>query len=200
MLDFEMPIREQSALILHNILGNPPIAQTAAFGQYGVSFSGCLAMFGGSPEIHYLFVDGGSLRGRLENLSREFFQNRSFYINFPNLVLGYTKVFYYDAIPVRNDGEDEAAYNARIRPQRELLDSAACVDRIHVYEGDARRRRKVGLQHKKADVMIAVDMLTHTFRHNMHQTTLLTGDNDFKPLIDALGARGNVRNALVPVR
>jgi uncharacterized LabA/DUF88 family protein len=53
-----------------------------------------------------------------------------------------------------------------------------------VAAGDARRRRKVGLQHKKADVMIAVDMLTHPFRHNMHQTTLLTGDNDFKPLID----------------
>jgi hypothetical protein len=66
-------------------------------------------------------------------------------------VLGYTKVFYYDAVLVRNDGEDEAAYNARIRPQRELLDSAAGVDRIHVYEGRA-------------------------------------------------GARGNVRNALVPVR
>jgi uncharacterized LabA/DUF88 family protein len=38
--------------------------------------------------------------------------------------------------------------------------------------------------------MIAVDMLTHTFRHNMHQTTLLTGDNDFKPPIDALVHEG----------
>ena len=34
--------------------------------------------------------------------------------------------------------------------------------------------------------MLTVDMLTHSFRKNMHQATLLTGDNDFKPLIDAL--------------
>jgi uncharacterized LabA/DUF88 family protein len=34
--------------------------------------------------------------------------------------------------------------------------------------------------------MIAVDMLTHAFRRNMQQATLLTGDLDFKPLLDAL--------------
>jgi hypothetical protein len=38
--------------------------------------------------------------------------------------------------------------------------------------------------------MIAVDMLTHSFRRNMHQATLLTGDLDFKPLIDALVQEG----------
>ncbi len=46
-----------------------------------------------------------------------------------------------------------------------------------------------GLQ-KKIDVMIAVDMLTHTFRRNMHQATLLTSDLDFKPLLDALVHEG----------
>jgi hypothetical protein len=34
--------------------------------------------------------------------------------------------------------------------------------------------------------MIAVDMLTHSFRRNMHQAALLTADLDFKPLVDAL--------------
>jgi hypothetical protein len=100
----------------------------------------------------YLFVDGGSLRGKLDNVSRDFFQGRKFNFDFTKLVSDFTKVFYYDAVPVRTDGEDEATYNARIRPQRELLDSAAGVDRIHVYEGDARKRRKVGLQQKKVDV------------------------------------------------
>jgi uncharacterized LabA/DUF88 family protein len=86
--------------------------------------------------------------------------------------------------------ETDQAYEARVRPQRELFDSAAGVDRVHVYEGDARRRRKRGLEQKKVDVMIAVDMLTHTFRRNMHEATLLTGDNDFKPLVDALVHEG----------
>jgi hypothetical protein len=44
----------------------------------------------------------------------------------------------------------------------------------------------VGSSKKKVDVMLTVDMLTHAFRKNMHKATLLTGDNDFKPLIDAL--------------
>ena len=38
--------------------------------------------------------------------------------------------------------------------------------------------------------MIAVDMLTHAFRRNMHQAVLLTADLDFKPLIDALVREG----------
>jgi uncharacterized LabA/DUF88 family protein len=141
-------------------------------------------------EIHYLFVDAGSLRGRLENISKRFFPGQAFTINFENLARDFTKTFYYDALPVREKDEDERTYNERIKPQRTLLDSAAGVDGIHVYEGDARRRRKVGLEQKKVDVMIAVDMLTHSFRRNMHQATLLTGDNDFKPLLDALVQEG----------
>jgi hypothetical protein len=108
--------------------------------------SGIFDGYGGPREIHYLFVDGGSLRGRLDNVSREFFQSRRFDVDFKKLVSNFTKVFYYDAVPVRDQGEDDAMYHARIRPQREFLDSAANVDRIHVYEGDARKRRKVGLQ------------------------------------------------------
>jgi uncharacterized LabA/DUF88 family protein len=145
---------------------------------------------GSYQDVHYLFVDGGSLRGRLENISRRFYDSQTFSIDFASLGRGFTKTFYYDAVPVRMQGEDELSYNARIKPQRDLLDSAAGVDGIHVYEGDARRRRKVGLEQKKVDVMIAVDMLTHTFRRNMQHATLLTGDNDFKPLLDALVQEG----------
>jgi hypothetical protein len=51
---------------------------------------------------------------------------------------------------------------------------------------------------KKVDVMLTVDMLTHTFRRNMHKATLLTGDNDFKPLIDALVQDGMFISLLYP--
>jgi uncharacterized LabA/DUF88 family protein len=146
----------------------------------------------GPREIRYLFIDGGSLRGRLDNISEKYFGGKTFNIDFANFVAQerFTKVFYYDALPVREPNETEQAYEARVRPQRELFDSAAGVDRVHVCEGDARRRRKRGLVQKKVDVMIAVDMLTHTFRRNMHEATLLTGDNDFKPLVDALVHEG----------
>ena len=48
-----------------------------------------------------------------------------------------------------------------------------------------RSRGRRGPEQKKSDVMIAVDMLTHTFRR-VQEAILLTGDLDFKPLIDAL--------------
>ena len=138
----------------------------------------------------YLYVDGASLRGRIANLSEKFFCGASFDIDFAKLKGGFTKVFYYDAIPVREEGEEEAAYEHRISPIRAIFDAAASADGIHVYEGDARRRRRRGLQQKKVDVMLTVDMLSHTFRRNMLSATLLTGDGDFKPLLDALVEMG----------
>ncbi|MDR6626938.1 NYN domain-containing protein [Caulobacter segnis] len=103
---------------------------------------------------------------------------------------GFTKVFYYDALEVRGRDEPESAYLERTKPHRDFLDELAEVDGIHVYEGDAHRRRKRGLEQKKVDVMIAVDMLSHTFRQNMQRATLLTSDVDFKPLLDALVQNG----------
>jgi hypothetical protein len=67
-----------------------------------------------------------------------------------------------------------------------VFGAASSTDGVHVYEGDARRRQRRGLEQKMVDVMLAVDMLSHTFRRNMLSTTLLSGDADFKPLIDAL--------------
>lgn len=149
-----------------------------------------MAIFGpgysGPKEMHYLFVDGGSLRGRLKNWSEKYFGDAILDIDFGKVKGEFTKVFYYDALPVREKNETEVDYNARIAPNKAVLDSAAAIDGVHVYEGDARRRRRRGLEQKKVDVMLTVDMLTHSFRKNMHQATLLTGDNDFKPLVDAL--------------
>jgi uncharacterized LabA/DUF88 family protein len=162
-----------------------------------------MPIFGSAPylgpkEVHYLFVDGGALRGRLSNLSIRYFNGATIPLNFDAIARNYTKVFYYDALPVREDGEAEDNYNARVKPQRDIFDAAANVDRVHVYEGDAKRRRKRGLQQKKVDVMLTVDMLTHSFRKNMHRATLLTGDNDFKPLIDALVQDGMFVTLMYP--
>jgi uncharacterized LabA/DUF88 family protein len=153
----------------------------------------------GPREISYLFVDGGALRGRLKNVCAKWFGGVSVDIDFRNLKGSFTKAFYYDALPVREEGESEKDYSARIEPHRAVLDAAASVDGMHVYEGDARRRRKRGMEQKKVDVMLAVDMLTHSFRKNMHKATLLTGDNDFKPLIDALVQDGMFVTLWYPV-
>jgi hypothetical protein len=120
--------------------------------------------YAGPREVHYLFVDGGALRGRLQNLSNRFFGGVALTIDSSTVAGIYTKVFYYDALPVREDGEAEKDYEMRVKPQKDMLDAVASVDRVRVYEGDARRRRKRGLEQKKVDVMLTVDMLTHAFR------------------------------------
>ncbi|MCJ9672107.1 MULTISPECIES: NYN domain-containing protein [unclassified Neorhizobium] len=149
--------------------------------------------YSGPSGTSYMFVDAASLRGYTANISRRFFNEYKFEFDLKRVASGYSRVFYYDALPIRERNEEEAIYLARTAEQREILEQAAAVDGVHVYEGDAHRRKNKspgGLEQKKVDVMIAVDMLTHTFRRNMHQAALLTGDNDFKPLVDALVREG----------
>jgi uncharacterized LabA/DUF88 family protein len=104
---------------------------------------------------------------------------------------GFDKVFYYDALPSKHGAESQQAYDARLEAAKNLHDKIGALDRFHVYEGDTRRSPSLRRQEqKKVDVMITVDMLTHAFRRNMQHCTLLTGDLDFKPLIDALVSDG----------
>ncbi len=146
--------------------------------------------YSGPREVKYLFIDGGCLRKTLEALSERYFPGSKIELDYNKLAGNFTKVFYYDALPVKELGETEADYTTRIQAQETLLNHIRSFNRYHVYEGDARRRPKRGLEQKKVDVMIAVDMLTHTVRRNMHTATLLTGDVDFKPLVDALVQEG----------
>lgn len=60
---------------------------------------------------------------------------------------------------------------------------------FHVFEGVAFGRKK-RIRQKGIDIMIAVDMLRHSFRKNMDKAALLTGDLDFKPLLEALNLEG----------
>lgn len=136
----------------------------------------------------YLFVDAGCLHFRVRQFEEKY--GSPVEVNWWSIAAGYRKIFYYDAFPVREDGEEEAKYNLRVAPIRELHEKLAALDRFRVYEGDARTRRGAGRQQKKVDVMIAVDMLIHTIRRNMEEASLLASDVDFKPLLDALVTEG----------
>lgn len=140
----------------------------------------------GPKEVKYLFVDGACLRQIMQNISDKFLDGREIALNYQYLKGRYNKVFYYDAVYVKKHNESDVDYEARIQPRVSELQAIRMLDGYHVYEGDVRRRGKRGNEQKKVDVMIAVDMLTHSFRKNMHQASLLTNDLDFKPLIDAL--------------
>lgn len=145
-----------------------------------------------SQEISYLFVDAGCLRATLKDISDRYVAGQPLSLDYEGFTRAYSKVFYYDALPAVKDDESREQYEARIAPQLSLLEDLRSRDRFHVYEGDVRRAksRRDRPEQKKVDVMIAVDMLTHSFKRNMHRAILLTSDLDFTPLVNALVHEG----------
>ena len=140
-------------------------------------------------DTKYLFIDGGCLRATLKNIADRYFGGGPITIDYARLKSDHKKAFYYDAIPAMKHNESDGDYAARIRPRIELHNHIATLPGYHIYEGDSRIRRKQ-VQQKEVDVMIAVDMLTHTFRGNMDRATFIASDIDFKPLLDALVREG----------
>ncbi|NBB26566.1 NYN domain-containing protein [Porphyrobacter sp. SLTP] len=148
-------------------------------------------------EVKYLFIDGGCLRATLKKVSERYFDGRELRINFTQLRGNHIKAFYYDAIPAMKPKETELEYTKRVQPRVELHNHIATLAGFHVYEGDSRIRRNQ-VQQKEVDVMIAVDMLTHTFRGNMERATFIASDIDFKPLLDALVREGMFVQLMYP--
>lgn len=125
---------------------------------------------------HYLFIDGAYLRCVVSNISERFFGGELVPLDFRKLQRQTVahKVFYY--------GCDLAT-------QEDLLNELRMVPGMHFYEGvlsgkGGKRRQKM------VDTMMAIDMLRHSYRKNASRMTLLAGDLDFKPLVDALVEAG----------
>lgn len=139
----------------------------------------------------YLFIDGACLRTTIAEVERTYTLGRAITVDFGLLTDRFDKVFYYDALPSKHGGETDDQFMARLDKAKSFHDKLADLDRFHVYEGDTRRSPSLRKQQqKKVDIMIAVDMLTHSFRRNMERATLLASDVDFKPLLDALVSEG----------
>jgi hypothetical protein len=85
-----------------------------------------------------------------------------------------SKAFFYDSVD--DDSPDAEA-------RRERLEQIRSLDGFHVREGTVSRDKK---RQKQVDVQLAVECLTHAFNKNVWHVTLIAGDLDFKPLIDAL--------------
>lgn len=141
------------------------------------------------PEYEYLFIDGAYLRSCLEKWSNAFFKGDQMELNFPAFARGFQKTFYYDCLPAQKKEESRDEYEQRLTPHRAYLDSIRDLNRFHVYEGTTSGMGGKARQ-KQVDIMIAIHMLSHTIRRNMTKVTLLSGDLDFKPLLDALIQEG----------
>jgi uncharacterized LabA/DUF88 family protein len=99
---------------------------------------------------------------------------------------GAHKCFYYDCVDdIPRKGEDDRACDERVAKQELRLSKIQRLEATHVRLGSVTGTRKNKRQ-KQVDILLAVDMLNHAVRANMAKAILITGDQDFKPLVDAL--------------
>jgi uncharacterized LabA/DUF88 family protein len=148
-----------------------------------------------SGKSEYLFIDGGYMRkvfdasmhqvfGRsgaldVSILRRQCVANRN--------ESSVSRAFFYDCIDdERRPGESDDSYEKRVGPQREWLRSVQLLDGFFVRLGTVTGRKPDRIRQKEVDVLVAVDMLEHSFRRNMDVAWLLAGDGDFVPIVESL--------------
>ncbi len=141
-------------------------------------------------EIHYLFIDGGYLRARHSDAIKAVF-GESGDLNFsPIRYLHpsglFQRVFYYDCLhDIPKVDETEGELKTRIDAQQTFFDGLQALEGFHVrlgsLSGTSRRFRQ-----KEVDILLAVDVLEHAFHKNITSVTLIAGDLDFAPLVEAL--------------
>jgi uncharacterized LabA/DUF88 family protein len=135
----------------------------------------------------YLFIDAKYLRDKHSKALRRIFPQ------VPEINLLQLKaqaramrVFFYDCLNDRRDeAESDEAFQARLQRDEAYFTAIRALPGFHVRWGTLTGKRP-RLRQKEVDVQLAVDMLTHGFSKNMSKAVLLSGDLDFRPIVEAL--------------
>jgi uncharacterized LabA/DUF88 family protein len=151
----------------------------------------------GPQEVRYLFIDGEQLRKTAEDVGKDWF-GKPIELDYAKLQGLHLKVFYYDCLPAKRASESDEENVARRAEKHAFFNELRELQGWHVSEGVARHRKKERQEQKEVDILIAVDMLTHTHRRNMHRLTFISGDQDFAPLIEAVVREGMYVELLYP--
>jgi uncharacterized LabA/DUF88 family protein len=142
----------------------------------------------------YLFIDGAYLTRTFEGFGRRVFKKPDVPIDYSKIQFATeaSKVFYYNAPPEQKQGESTEDFNTRKESYENLVSKLYELPNWHVAAGVVKTRRipKPHQTQKEVDVLIAVDMLSHTMRRNATEMAFIAGDRDFRPLIEALVREG----------
>lgn len=142
-----------------------------------------------TQPVTYLFIDGAHLRHRYsQRVERWFGMPSQIQHHKIKQDLSANKAFYYDCVDdIQKQDESDQDFEARVRNQEEALHAIRSIDGFHIREGFlSRSRRTKKREQKGVDVLLAVEMMNHAFRSNMDVAVLLSGDSDFKPLVESL--------------
>lgn len=139
-----------------------------------------------SQDSTYLFIDAGHLRNLGKTQIEDHFGEFEFDLSHTKQSLEALKCFYYDSLPGKpRSSESEDMFATRKQKAQERVEKIRRYEGFHVRLGSVSGKDRKERQ-KQVDVLLAVDMLTHAFRNNMTHAVLVTGDLDFKPVVDAL--------------
>lgn len=143
-------------------------------------------------DVRYLFIDGAYLDEVVRAFGRKFWDIEDLPIDFRAIspTGAFQKCFYYNCPPPQARDESESDWELRVRPYFERMQAIGELAGFHVFEGITKRHRKRGPTQKEVDVQIAVDLLTNSFKGNMEFATLLAGDQDFRPVVEAVVREG----------
>jgi hypothetical protein len=139
----------------------------------------------------YLFIDGGYVRQIYRAAMKTVFGadgelSVRRIVDYANTF----RTYYYDCLDeTQKDGESSAEFAARVAAQQAYHSQLRSLPAVHVQLGQLKGVRP--RRQKEVDVLLAVDMLTHGFNRNMARAILLSGDLDFRPVVEAL-VRGGV--------
>jgi uncharacterized LabA/DUF88 family protein len=153
-------------------------------------YSAPMARFNRSsfPEPAYLFVDAGHIRECYGSAMRDWFMCES-EIDYEKLKkrVGAFKLFYYDCLDhIRSAGESDSAFSTRKEQQEAQFDQIRSIVGAHVRLGSLAGSSQKRRRQKGVDILLAVDMMNHAIRQNMRRAVLVTGDADFKPLVESM--------------
>lgn len=142
---------------------------------------------------NYLYIDARYLRHVFDDRLVTFV-GRQLEVNWESVKneMQAQRVFYYDCVDdMRRDGESEMVFETRVSEQEEELDAIASLDgyfvRLGSMRGGAKKRRQ-----KEVDVLLSVDMLTHSHRGITSRAIMIAGDLDFKPVVEAVVEQGTM--------
>lgn len=138
-------------------------------------------------EHTYLFIDGGHLRRNYTATVQRWYGNEgAIELKLVKDSFGANKCFYYDCVDdICGEQEGQLDFEARVAREEAFFDAIQEIPGTHVRLGSMTGTRKNKRQ-KQVDILLAVDALNHAVRRNMNRVILLTGDQDFKPVVQSL--------------
>ena len=148
-----------------------------------------------TPLTPYLYIDNGYLTQVYRERFVPIFGDK-YSINYWTIMSNFSAVraFLYDCLnDVREEGELEKHYEARVQEQQNHFDSIDSVDGLHVRLGVlSTNPKKKKRNQKEVDVMLAVDMLNASFEQHTDHVILISGDRDYRPAVESLVRAGTL--------